>query len=116
MTFFLATACYAGEQRTVRTYKRHINSAEHRVTDLDHNLHHMLYLTGINDGYALLNKQLTGNGEPLLYCQPDTMTLSGQDTKEIFEKFIYSEENQDTNNLSIPEAMLLALKQEFPCL
>lgn len=115
MVFLLATPCLAAEQRTVGTYKRHMNSDEHNARDLDHNLHHMLYLTGIHDGYAAANQQLTSKGEPPLYCQPDTKALSGQDCMTLFETFIYSHEDSDINALTIPEAMLQALRRNFPC-
>lgn len=115
MILLLATPCFAVEQRTVGTYKRHMNSDEHNAKDLDHNLHHMLYLTGIHDGYAAVNQELTSKGAPPLYCQPHTKELSGQDCMTLFEQFIYSHEDPKINALTIPDAMLQALRREFPC-
>ena len=114
--FFMISNCYAEERRTVGTYKQHMNNEEHSASDLDHNLHHMLYLAGVGDGYAFLNKKRKSLGEKLLYCQPDMKTLNVKAYRSIFEKFIYSQENPVTNSLPVSGGMLLALQHEFPCL
>lgn len=111
----IATNCLAEKQRNVATYKKHMASEEHRSGNFDHELHHMLFLTGIGDTYRFLNRQKTNSGDVALYCQPEDLKLTGQDYKNIFEKFIHSHEGPEHGALKIPEAMLLALQEKFPC-
>jgi hypothetical protein len=119
ITFLLlsiATSALAEKQRSVATYKKHMGSEEHKSGDFDHNLHHMLYLTGIVDTYRFLNKEKANAGDEGLYCQPESSNLNGQEYKNIFEMFIYSHDGAKHESLEIPEAMLLALQEKFPCL
>lgn len=111
----IAATCLAGQERTVATYKKHIQSAEHRAGDFDHNLHHMLYLTGIGDTYLFLNNQKETFGDKVLYCQPKDTKLTGQDYKSIFENYIHEHEAPEFDSLTIPAALLMALEEKFPC-
>lgn len=109
------TYCYAEEPRTVRTYKRHIKSDEHQGKDFDHAIHHMLYLSGVGDGYRAINKQRKADKQKPLYCQLDAQTLDGADYVKILEKALKNPDNPIADQLTVAEAMLLALKEEFPC-
>lgn len=117
VTIFIATAttCIAETQRNVSTYKKHMASQEHRAGNFDHDLHHMLFLTGIGDTYHFLNRQRINSGNQALYCQPEGLVLSGQDYKKLFETFINNLDTPESETLEIPEAMLLALQKKFPC-
>lgn len=110
-----ASFSFAEEPRTVGIYKRHMSSEDHSSSDFDHTLHHLLYLSGVSDGYAVLNKQRITSQEAPLYCQPEAKVLSGADYIQILEKKLYSPESPAPDNLTVAEAMLLALQDEFPC-
>lgn len=107
--------CEAEEPRTVVIYKRHMNSADHNANDFEHNLHHMLYLSGVGDAYASVNKMRKEANQPRLYCQPETAKLTGSDLMKILDKKLYHPEHPAADDLTVSEAMLQALKEEFPC-
>lgn len=115
VTLLLITTCYAEEPRTVGIYKRHMQIDKQKKKDFDHILHHMLYLNGISDGYTIINKQRRADKQKVLYCQPDTEILNGADYLRILEKALNRPDTQIADQLSIAEAMLLALQEEFPC-
>lgn len=110
-----ATNVLGEHSRNVATYKKHMGSEEHRSSDFDHNLHHMLFLTGIGDTYHFLNTKKANSGDKVFYCQPEETKLTGQEYTTLFEKFIHARDDTDFNAMTLPEAMLLALQQKFPC-
>ena len=109
------TNCYAEEPRTVGTYKKHIKSDEHQGKNFDHFIHHMLYLSGVGDGYIAINKQRMTDKQKPLYCQLDAEALNGADYVRILDKALKNPDNQIPDQFTVAEAMLLALKEEFPC-
>ena len=111
----IATSSLAEHQRTVSTYKNHIESNDHNAGDLDHQIHHMLFLTGIGDTFHFLNSEKDAVGETPFYCQPISTRLTAQDYQSIFEKYIQGDDSSDFNSLTIPEALLLAFQDKFPC-
>jgi len=115
LTLLSITTCYAVEPRTVGAYKAHMKVDIQQKPDLDHTLHHMLYLTGVSDGYAIINKHKMANKQNPLYCQPETEVLSGADYMRILEKTLTHHDNPVPDHFSVAEAMLLALREEFPC-
>jgi len=115
VTLLLITTCYAEEPRTVGIYKRHMQADKQQKKDFDHILHHMLYLSGISDGYTTINKQRKADKQKLLYCQPDTEILHGADYMRILEEALNRPDTPIVDQLTIAEAMLLALQAEFPC-
>ena len=115
VTVLAITNCYAEEPRTVGIYKDHIKSEEHKSQNFDHVIHHMLYLSGVGDGYIAINKQRKTDKQKPLYCPLDTETLNGADYVRILDKTLKNPDNQIADQLTVAEAMLLALKQEFPC-
>lgn len=115
VTLLTITYCYAEEPRTVKTYKKHIKSDEHQRKDFDHAIHHMLYLSGVADGYRVINKQRKADQQKPLYCQLDAQSLDGADYVRILEKALKNSDISIVDQLTVAEAMLLALKEEFPC-
>lgn len=115
VTLLTITTCYAEGPRTVGTYKRHMATNDHKKKDFDHTLHHMLYLNGVADGYTAINKRLKADKQKLLYCLTDAETLNGEDYMRILEEALALPDNSIADQLSVAEAMLLALKEEFPC-
>ena len=113
--FLIATSSLAEHQRTVAAYKNHIKSDEHNSGGLDHQVHHMLFLTGIGDTFRLLNHEKEADGETPFYCLPTGTKLTGQDYLNIFENYIQGNNSSDFNSLTIPEALRLALQDKFPC-
>ena len=111
----IATSSFAEHQRIVSTYKTHIQSNEHNAEDFGHQIHHMLFLTGIGDTFHFLNSEKEAAGETLFYCQPISTRLTGHDYQSIFERYIQSNDSSGFNSLTIPEALRLALKDKFPC-
>lgn len=111
----IATSSLAEHQRTVSAYKKHFKSDEHNSGGLDHQVHHMLFLTGIGDTFRLLNSEKESDGETPFYCVPISTRLTGQDYLNIFETYIQSNDSYDFNSLTIPAALRLALKDKFPC-
>ena len=107
--------CYSEEPRTVAMYKRHIEADKQQGAGLDHTLHHMLYLTGVSDGYVVLNKKREADGQKPLYCQPSSKTLDGSDYMKILGEALSQTKDPIADHLSVAEAMLLALKGEFRC-
>ena len=115
LIFALTSLCMAEEPRTIGVYKRHISSDEHNPNDFDHRLHHLLYLSGVGDAYKSVNAMRRKNQQPLLYCQPETVHLSGADMMELLEKKINHPEHPAAENLTVSEALLQALQDEYPC-
>ena len=115
LTLLLITTCYAAEPRTVGAYKDHMEVDSQHKPDLDHTLHHMLYLTGVSDGYVVINKQRMADKQKPLYCQPETEILHGADYMRILEKTLNHSDNPVPDHISVAEAMLLSLEEEFPC-
>ena len=115
LTLLSITTCYAAEPRTVGAYKDHMKVDSQHKPDLDHTLHHLLYLTGISDGYAVINKQRMADKQKPLYCQPETEILHGVDYMRILEKTLNHSDNPVPDHFSVAEAMLLSLEEEFPC-
>ena len=111
----IATSSLAERQRTVSAYKKHIKSSEHNSSDFHHQLHHMLFLTGIGDTFRFLNSEKKAAGETPFYCQPIDTRLTGQDYLNIFGSYIQDDDSSDFNSLTIPEALRLALQEKFPC-
>ena len=109
------TSTLAEEPRTVGVYKRHMSSSDHNANDFDHTLHHLLYLSGVADAYASINKRLKDEQKKLLYCQPQEPHLSGSDIMKILNKKLYHPERPAADNLTVSEALLLALQEEYPC-
>ena len=115
LTLLSITTSYAVEPRTVGAYKDHMKVDSQQKPGLDHTLHHMLYLTGVSDGYAIMNKHKMANKQNPLYCQPETEVLSEADYMRILEKTLNHPGNPAPDHFLVAEAMLLALKEEFPC-
>ena len=115
LTLLSITTCYAAEPRTVGAYKDHMKVDSQHKPDLDHTLHHLLYLTGISDGYAVINKQRMADKQKPLYCQPETEILHGADYMRILEKTLNHSDSPVPDHFSVAEAMLLSLEEEFPC-
>ena len=111
----LATSGYAEKLRTITVYKQHIQSAEHDQGNFDHHMHHMLYLSGVADAYAVLNQRGVADGRERLYCLPDSTMLNGNDYIRILETAIYQSEPPLPGNMNVAEALLVALQEEFPC-
>ena len=111
----ISTSSFAEHQRIVSTYKTHIQSNEHKAEDFGHQIHHMLFLTGIGDTFHFLNSEKEAAGETPFYCQPISTRLTGHDYQSIFERYIQSNDSSDFNSLTIPEALRLALQDKFPC-
>jgi hypothetical protein len=115
VTLLTITICYAEEPRTVGVYKRHMEVDDKQNKSLDHTVHHMLYLSGVCDGYTAINKRRRADKQKMLYCQPDAETLNGVDYMRILEEALDPPDNTFSDQLPVAEAMLLALKEEFPC-
>ena len=111
----LGTSSHAEKPRTVNVYKQHIQSSEHTKGSFDHHMHHMLYLSGVADAYTVLNNRRAAAGSPLLYCQPSEKTLNGNDYIRILEQQVYDPDNPLPGHLTVAEALLLSLQEEFPC-
>ena len=111
----LVTSSYAEKPRTLSVYKQHVQSAEHEQGNFDHHLHHMLYLSGVADAYTVLNNGRAAAGSALLYCQPSEKTLNGNDYIRILEQQVYDPDNPLPGHLTVAEALLLSLQEEFPC-
>ena len=62
-----------------------------------------------------INKQRKANKKKTLYCQFDAEKLNGPDYMRILDKALKHPDNQIADQLSVAGAMLLALKEEFPC-
>lgn len=105
----------AEEPRTVGVYKLHMNSDDHNTNDFEHNLHHMLYLSGVGDAYASINRTRKEANQQRLYCQPESAQLTGSDLMKIMDKKLYHPEQPAADALTVSEAMLQALKEKFPC-
>lgn len=76
-----------------------------------------IYLIGVSDGLAWANAELEGDGKPPLFCVPDELSLTVDQTQQIFESEIRSQtelgiENEDWPLTSI---MSLAMQRTFPC-
>ena len=112
----VGTACYAEEPRTVGVYKRHLADDKHQQRDNDHTFHHMLYLSGVGDGYMVINRRLQAAEQQILYCQPEAETMNGAEYMKVLEKALHRPDQPIADQLTIAEALLLALKEEFPCL
>lgn len=115
LIFTFGSWCMAEEPRTVGVYKRHISSDDHNPNDFDHKLHHLLYLSGVADAYRTVNKMRKENNQPPLYCQPETISLSGTDVMEILNKKLHHPERPAADDLTVSEALLQALQDEYPC-
>jgi len=113
LAFF--SLCMAEEPRTVSVYKRHISSGDHNPNDFDHKLHHLLYLSGVGDAYTSVNAMRKKNNELPLYCQPEATRLSGADMMEILNKKIFHSDHPISDDLTVSEALLQALQEEYPC-
>lgn len=111
------TSSYADEvqPRTVSIYKRHMQSTEHDQGNFDHLMHHMLYLSGAADAYTVLNNRRVAAGQPRFYCQPDEITLNGNDYIRILEQQLFRPDSPLPDHLTVAEALLLSLQEEFPC-
>ena len=103
------------QPRTVSVYKRHMQSPDHGKGNFDHQLHHMLYLSGVADAYMVLNKRRAAAGDPLLYCQPGDNNLNGNDYIRILEQQLYDPDNPLPDHLTVAEGLLRSLQKEFPC-
>ena len=116
LTLILWTVSHAQEQpRTVGVYKDHISADRKKGATVDHTLHHMLYLTGIGDGFRIINKHRLARGESPLYCLPDDTLLGGADYMKILDNALFRTDSSIENHLPVAEAMLIALVAEYPC-
>ena len=115
VTLLSTTTCYAEEPRTVGIYKRHMAIDRQQKKNFDHILHHLLYLSGISDGYATINMRRKADKQKLLYCQPEAEILNGADYMRILEEALKRSDNPIADHLTVAEALLLALEEEFPC-
>lgn len=114
---FLVTSGYTEEPqpRTVSVYKRHMQSPDHDKGNFDHQLHHMLYLSGVADAYSINNERRAAEGLPLLYCLPDNTSLNGNDYIALLEQQINDPDTPLPDRMTVAEALLLALQEKFPC-
>lgn len=114
---FQFSSSYAEElqPRTVSVYKRHMQSSDHGKDNFDHQMHHMLYLSGVADAYTVLNQRSAAAGHPLLYCQPGDKNLNGNDYIRILEQQLYDPDNPLPDHLTVAEGLLRSLQKEFPC-
>jgi hypothetical protein len=115
IVFLLVSSSYAEKPRTLAVYKQHNQSPDHDKGNFDHLMHHMLYLSGVADAYTLMNKQRVADEHPLLYCQPGDVTLNGNDYIRILEQRVYHPDTPLPDHLTVSEALLLSLQDEFPC-
>jgi hypothetical protein len=72
-----------------------------------------LYLRGLSDGFAWANISSAHDGNPKLFCQPETIALTIEQLIDIFKRF--SKENPNFDNSSAGMVLLFALKEAFPC-
>ena len=111
----LGTSSHAENPRTVNVYKQHIQSSVHKKGSFDHHMHHMLYLSGVADAYTVLNNHRAAAERPLLYCQSADITLNGNDYIRILEQRLFAPDSPLPDHLTVAEALLLSLQDEFPC-
>jgi len=75
----------------------------------------MLYLSGVADAYKIMNiRRTAADGHPL-YCQPFDVSLNGNDYIRIFDLSLNHPEAPLPDDMTVAEALLLALQEEFPC-
>lgn len=115
MTCLTAQAAEPDQPRTVAVYRQHMMSDAHKTASFDHIMHHMLYLSGAADAYAVINRHRGLQGTGPFYCIPEGTFLHGNDYLTIFETYL--EQNQKTlpGNMAVSEALLQALQSKFPC-
>ena len=106
----------SGQQpRTVSVYKRHIQSDEHKKAGFDHVMHHMLYLSGVADALKIINQQRKQESRQAFFCLPENPALKGSDYIRILEDHLFNVETPLPDDLLVAEALLIALKKEYPC-
>jgi len=110
----IASSSFAEEPRTVGVYKRHI-ATENHAKEFDHNVHHMLYLSGVADGFTTINRQREASREELLFCLPKDTSLSGKDYMQILQHKLEQTVDPVPDSSTVAEAILIALKEKFPC-
>ncbi len=77
------------------------------------------FVNGVGDGFLIANAELTGRKEPLLYCQPDSLVLNGDNLLSILNDVIKkTEENTHAplaDDAQIEAMLLVGLQHTFPC-
>lgn len=106
----------SGQQpRTVSVYKKHIQSDEHTKAGFDHVMHHMLYLSGVADALMIINQQRIQEKRQPFFCLPENPALNGSDYIRILETHLFDDETPIPEDILVAEALLIALKNEYPC-
>jgi hypothetical protein len=115
VTALTAQAEEPEQPRTVSVYRQHMMSETHKKASFDHIMHHMLYLSGAADAYAVLNRHRSQKGLGALYCIPEGTSLHGNDYLTIFETYLETSHGTLASNMPVSEALLQAMQAKFPC-
>jgi hypothetical protein len=72
-----------------------------------------VYLRGLHQAYAWSNTALKAQGNPRLYCEPASITLTDEQSLDIMRRSV--EANPSTGTSPAPMVLLLSLQAAFPC-
>lgn len=75
-----------------------------------------IFIAGAYTAYLFANSALHNAGRPMLYCQPEHLTLDDDDMKAMLDKTAkVFWQSDDAKNLPMSAGILIALQYTFPC-
>ncbi len=93
----------ARHRRQISLFLRRISSVEG------------IYLEGAGNAYVAANASAAMRNQPLLYCQPQTLTLNALNYLDIFEKELARGQPEAVLNYGDEMVLLIGLQRMFPC-
>jgi hypothetical protein len=72
-----------------------------------------LYLRGLHHGFSWSNTVLKSHKQPMLYCEPDKITLADEQALDIMRRHV--EKDPSLGTYPAPMILITALQQALPC-
>lgn len=73
----------------------------------------IMYLGGVEEGLGYGNAFNAYHGLPLMYCQPDKLSLTNDEDGRILDTYI--NDHKPALSTDLAAAMLMAFREAFPC-
>jgi len=109
---FSASNVNAEEPKIDESFRSALNVYDHYLVPEDR--HHIEnFIGGMQIGLLWANVMLHSRGQPLLYCQPDHLTITDSQMLDMMRRAM--KENPKWGDFPVGMMVLVTLQRTFPC-
>lgn len=106
--FFLVAAFFAASAHALTLEKFRHGVQDQALKEITED-----FLAGVGAGFGYANSRLGMKGQPLLFCQPSSLTLNAQNYIDLIESM--ARQYDFKQNQPVEVILLIGLEKEFPC-